>query len=120
MACRHCTTNGGWLHTMSLSHAAVAMHLQLSCVDQDVSRWRAGIGYSDDKLLQWRLMAYDDTQRYRIGPNFGFLPVNAPRCPVHNNRQDGPLNNANQTGAVNYYPSDFATQVRPLVQGVPG
>ncbi len=96
------------------------MHLQLSCVDQDVSRWRAGIGYSDDKLLQWRLMAYDDTQRYRIGPNFGFLPVNAPRCPVHNNRQDGPLNNANQTGAVNYYPSDFATQVRPLFQGVPG
>ncbi|BDA45347.1 Catalase isozyme C [Coccomyxa sp. Obi] len=69
-----------------------------------------GIGYSDDKLLQWRLVAYDDTQRYRIGPNFGFLPVNAPRCPVHNNRQDGPLNFANQTGAVNYYPSDFANQ----------
>ncbi|CAL8471049.1 g10591 [Coccomyxa elongata] len=69
-----------------------------------------GIGYSDDKLLQWRLVAYDDTQRYRIGPNFGFLPVNAPRCPVHNNRQDGPLNSANQTGAVNYYPSDFANQ----------
>lgn len=73
---------------------------------------RAGIGYSDDKLLQWRLVAYDDTQRYRIGPNFGLLPVNAPRCPVYTTRQDGPLNSANQTGAVNYYPSDFASQVR--------
>lgn len=76
-----------------------------------------GIGYSDDKLLQWRLVAYDDTQRYRIGPNFGFLPVNAPRCPVHNNRQDGPLNFANQSGAVNYYPSDFANQ--PLARAYP-
>ena len=48
---------------------------------------RPGIGYSDDKLLQWRLMSYDDTQRYRIGPNFGLLPVNRPRCPVFSNRQ---------------------------------
>lgn len=48
-----------------------------------------GIGYSNDKLMQWRLMSYDDTQRYRIGPNFALLPVNRPRCPLRNNRQDG-------------------------------
>ncbi len=49
----------------------------------------AGIGYSNDKLMQWRLMAYDDAQRYRIGPNFGLLPANRPRCPVRNLRRDG-------------------------------
>ena len=52
-------------------------------------RLRAGIGYSNDKLMQWRLMSYDDTQRYRIGPNFALLPVNRPRCPLRNHRQDG-------------------------------
>lgn len=39
--------------------------------------------------MQWRLMAYDDAQRYRIGPNFGLLPANRPRCPVRNLRRDG-------------------------------
>ena len=54
-----------------------------------ISRLPPGIGYSNDKLMQWRLMSYDDTQRYRIGPNFALLPVNRPRCPLRNNRQDG-------------------------------
>lgn len=39
--------------------------------------------------MQWRLMSYDDTQRYRIGPNFATLPINRPRSPVRNIRQDG-------------------------------
>lgn len=58
-----------------------------------------------------RLFAYDDAQRYRIGPNFGLLPVNRPRCPFFNNRQDGPMNFADQAGEINYYPSSFANQV---------
>ena len=58
-----------------------------------------------------RLFAYDDAQRYRIGPNFGLLPVNRPRCPFFNNRQDGPMNFADQKGEINYYPSSFANEV---------
>ena len=50
-------------------------------------------------------------QRYRIGPNFRFVDVNRPRCPLHNNAQDGPLNIANQTGEINYFPSEFSNQV---------
>ena len=49
-------------------------------------------------------------QRYRIGPNFGLLPNNRARCPVFNRRADGPLNFINQTGPINYYPSEFAQQ----------
>ena len=68
-----------------------------------------------------RLFAYDDAQRYRIGPNFGLLPVNQPSCPFFNNRQDGPMNFADQKGEINYYPSSFANQVLPpcmLVSGI--
>ena len=54
-------------------------------------------------------------QRYRIGPNFRFVDVNRPRCPVHSNAQDGPINIANQTGEVNYFPSSFTNQVRRFV-----
>ena len=50
-------------------------------------------------------------QRYRIGPNFRFVEVNRPRCPLHTNAQDGPLNIANQTGEINYFPSEFSNQV---------
>lgn len=37
-----------------------------------------GIGLSPDKLLQGRLLIYDDTQHRRIGDNFKQLPVNRP------------------------------------------
>jgi catalase len=37
-----------------------------------------GIGLSPDKLLQGRLLVYDDTQMHRIGPNFKQLYVNRP------------------------------------------
>lgn len=67
-----------------------------------------------------RLFAYDDAQRYRIGPNFGLLPVNRPRCPFFNNRQDGPMNFADQMGEINYYPSSFANQVLPHYMLVSG
>jgi catalase len=33
-------------------------------------------------MLQARLLAYQDAQRYRLGVNHNQLPVNAPRCPV--------------------------------------
>lgn len=39
-----------------------------------------GIGLSPDKLLQGRLLIYDDTQCHRIGPNYKQLYINRPRA----------------------------------------
>ena len=49
----------------------------------------AGIGLSNDKVLQSRALSYADTQRYRIGTNYQMLPINAPRCPFHNSHENG-------------------------------
>ena len=38
-----------------------------------------GLDFSDDKLLQGRTFSYSDTQRYRVGPNYLQLPINAPK-----------------------------------------
>ncbi|OEL34987.1 Catalase isozyme 3 [Dichanthelium oligosanthes] len=74
-----------------------------------------GIYYSDDKMLQCRVFAYADTQRYRLGPNYLMLPVNAPRCAHHNNHYDGAMNFMHRDEEVDYYPSRHA----PLRQAPP-
>ena len=66
-----------------------------------------GIYFSDDKLLQARIFAYSDTQRYRLGPNYLQLPVNAPKCAHHNNHWDGFMNFMHRDEEVNYFPSKF-------------
>lgn len=71
-----------------------------------------GIGYSPDKMLQGRLFAYADAHRYRIGVNANSLPVNAPRCPVHNYHRDGAMRYGdNGGGSVNYEPNSFGGPV---------
>ena len=65
-----------------------------------------GMGYSPDKMLQARLFAYHDAQLYRVGTNHQHLPVNAPRCPVHNQQRDGAMAIANGGAAQNYQPVD--------------
>jgi catalase len=50
-----------------------------------------GIGPSPDKMLMGRMFSYPDTHRYRIGPNYNQLPINAPRAPVHSYEIDGPM-----------------------------
>ncbi len=75
-----------------------------------------GIGASPDKMLQARLLAYQDAHRYRVGANVNQLPVNAPRCPVNHYQRDGAMagmpaafgGSNNQGGGVNYYPNDRA------------
>ena len=64
-----------------------------------------GITYSNDKLLQTRIFSYPDTQRYRVGPNYLLLPVNAPKCAHHNNHFDGIMNFMHRDSDVNYFPS---------------
>ena len=88
-----------------------------------------GICASPDKMLQARLIAYSDAQRYRVGANHNQLPVNAPRCPVHHYQRDGVMagmSNANQGSGINFYPNDqselpapdasFATPPLPLME----
>jgi catalase len=61
-----------------------------------------GMGYSPDKMLQGRLFAYHDAQLYRVGTNHQQLPVNRPRCPVHNQQRDGQMVIDNGGSTVNY------------------
>jgi catalase len=67
-----------------------------------------GIGHSPDKVLQFRIFSYADAQRHRIGVNHENLPVNKPRCPVHNYQRDGAMRfDGNGGGSVNYEPNSF-------------
>jgi catalase len=67
-----------------------------------------GIGFSPDKMLQGRILAYPDAHRYRIGVNFNSLPVN--RCPyeANNYHRDGAMRfDGNGGSSPNYYPNSF-------------
>ena len=59
-----------------------------------------GIGFSPDKMLQWRLFSYGDTQRYRLGVNFNQIPVNAPKCPFQSYHRDGQMRIDGNLGAT--------------------
>jgi catalase len=68
-----------------------------------------GIDFSDDKMLQGRTLSYSDTQRYRVGPNYLQLPINAPQEAARTNQQGGFMAyHVDSTGGnrhINYEPS---------------
>jgi catalase len=65
-----------------------------------------GIGFSPDRMLQSRLFAYGDAQRYRLGVNHHQIPVNAPRCPFHSYHRDGGMRvDGNHGGTIGYEPN---------------
>jgi catalase len=67
-----------------------------------------GIGYSPDKMLQGRIFAYPDANRYRLGVNYELLPVNRPLTPPHNYQRDGAMRfDGNGGSAPNYHPNSF-------------
>jgi catalase len=70
-----------------------------------------GIGPSPDRILQGRLFAYADAQRYRLGVNHTRLPVNAPKALPHgaqNYGQDGAMRfDAPDGREKNYEPNSF-------------
>jgi catalase len=71
-----------------------------------------GISWSPDKMLQARIFSYADAHRYRVGTNYEMLPVNKPRCPVHNYIRDGAMRfDANEGGKVHYEPNSFGGPV---------
>lgn len=72
-----------------------------------------GIDFTNDPLLQGRNFSYLDTQLKRLGsPNFTQLPINAPRCPIHNFLQDGHMAFWNPKGRVNYEPNSHGVGPR--------
>lgn len=71
-----------------------------------------GIGASPDKMLQGRLFAYPDAQRYRLGGNHQMLPINRSLSPVRTYQVDGAMR-FDDNGAYtqdehdNYEPNGF-------------
>jgi catalase len=68
-----------------------------------------GIGPSPDKMLQGRLFAYADTQRYRLGVNHTMLPVNSPHAAkAVNYGRDGSMRFDDNAGrSKNYEPNSY-------------
>ena len=69
-----------------------------------------GLDFSDDKMLVGRTFSYSDTQRYRVGPNYQQLPVNAPKAAeARTNLRDGAMaygvDGGGENPTVNYEPS---------------
>ena len=72
-----------------------------------------GIGPSPDKMLQARLFAYGDAQRYRLGINHTQLPVNAPQGVMggaRNYGRDGAMRFDGNGGKAKSYPNDAGPQ----------
>jgi catalase len=67
-----------------------------------------GIDFTNDPLLQGRNFSYLDTQLKRLGsPNFTYLPVNAPKCPIAHFQQDGHMAVTNPVTRANYEPNSW-------------
>jgi catalase len=80
-----------------------------------------GIGFSNDPILQGRLIAYRDTQMYRLGgPNINEIPINRPLCPFHNYQREGAHRERIDIDQVNYYQNSLAGNTpspTPVEQG---
>ncbi len=70
-----------------------------------------GLDFSDDKMLVGRTFSYSDTQRYRVGPNYLQLPVNAPVAQAATNQEGGQMSYGVDTRGsnplVNYEPNSL-------------
>lgn len=68
-----------------------------------------GIGFSNDPVLQGRLIAYRDTQHHRLGSaNYDELPINRPLCPFHNNTRRGFMRYRIDVDQINYRNNSLA------------
>lgn len=69
-----------------------------------------GIDFSNDPVLQGRLIVYQSAQYHRLGSsNFQDLPVNRPVCPFHNNQQKGFMRYPIDVDQVNYHNNSLAS-----------
>ncbi|WP_137937901.1 catalase [Chitinivorax sp. B] len=91
---------------MELNRNPVNFHAEVEQSAFNPANVVPGIGFSPDKMLQGRLFAYADAQRYRLGVNHHLIPVNAPRCPVHSYHRDGAMRvDDNFGGTLGYEPN---------------
>ncbi|MEK4304399.1 catalase [Oceanobacillus sp. FSL K6-0251] len=68
-----------------------------------------GIDFSNDPVLQGRLMAYRETQNHRLGSsNYAELPINRSVCPFHNNQRRGFMRQRIDVDKVNYHENSLA------------
>ncbi|CAI7614023.1 unnamed protein product [Penicillium glandicola] len=65
-----------------------------------------GISPSEDPMLQARMFAYSDAQRYRLGANYQQIPVNRPLCPLNPLLRDGAATVDSNYGSQPGYVSD--------------
>ncbi|HVZ46188.1 MAG TPA: catalase [Ramlibacter sp.] len=69
-----------------------------------------GIDFSNDPLLQGRLLSYTGAQMARLGgPNHHELPINRSLCPFHNFQRDGASRIGIARGGVAYEPNTLAS-----------
>ncbi|NLU37219.1 MAG: catalase [Clostridiales bacterium] len=67
-----------------------------------------GIGYSPDRMLQGRLFAYGDAQRYRLGVNHHQIPVNRPKVETNHFHRDGAMRvDGNYGSFLHYNPNSY-------------
>ena len=67
-----------------------------------------GVEFSDDPLLAGRIFSYTDTQLKRLGgPNFHELPINRPKCPMHNFQRDGMARMEVTRGRTSFEPNSL-------------
>ena len=65
-----------------------------------------GIGYSPDRMLQGRLFAYGDAQRYRLGVNHHQIPVNRSKNETNFYHRDGAMRvDGNYGSKLHYNPN---------------
>jgi len=73
------------------------------------SNFVPGIGASPDRVLQARLFAYPDAQRYRLGTNYNTLSVNKPLSDVCNYQRAGAMSSASGQNKKSYGTYDNAS-----------
>jgi catalase len=77
-----------------------------------------GIELSDDPLLQGRIFSYTDTQLSRLGsPNFHEIPINRPKCPMHNFQRDGHMRMEVNKGQTSFEPGSLESGPRESPAG---
>lgn len=77
-----------------------------------------GIDFSNDPLLQGRLVSYTDSQLTRLGgPNFHEIPINRSICPVHNYQRGGLNRQSINKGRVAYEPNTLANGIEFRLDG---
>jgi catalase len=85
-----------------------------------------GISFSPDRMLQGRLFAYGDAQRYRLGINHHQIPVNTPKgaAEYHSFHRDGQMRvDGNRGGEIHTEPNSYGnwedkqTKALPVEKG---